>query len=171
MDERRRLARDQRDLLQAARNGDSLEISILLSEGAETEWTEENEGKTALTLAAQHGRLRAAELFLETGADIDAKCDATGTSAWRKAARSSCWPHQVAIWTTARMGMRATTMPGLQMSVRFHNIDPRGMHVNTYDRGSWTALTECAHYGAHVDGKPGNADPAIPRVACAGTKN
>ena len=51
------------------------------------------------------------------------------------------------------------------MSVRFHNIDPRGMHVNTYDRGSWTALTECAHYGAHVDGKPGNADPAIPRVA------
>ena len=103
LDERRRLARDQRDLLQAAHNGDSLEISILLSEGAETAWTDENEGKTALTLAAQHERLRAAELLLEAGADIDAECNATGTSAWRKAARRSCGPHQVAIWTTARM--------------------------------------------------------------------
>ncbi|CAF9937303.1 MAG: hypothetical protein HETSPECPRED_000488 [Heterodermia speciosa] len=74
LDERRRLARKkqrlQRELLQAARNGDYLDVSIPLGEGAETDWMEENEGKTALILAAQYGHLRVAELLLEAGADI-----------------------------------------------------------------------------------------------------
>ena len=51
----------------------------------------------------------------------------------------------------ARNDHARTALLEAAMSVRFHSVDPRGAmqrdaHVNAYDKGSWTALTECAHY-------------------------
>lgn len=81
-EERRKVAkrkrRLQRDLLQAAQRGDYYDVSILLSEGVDMDWTEQNEGKTALHFAAQYGHLRVAERLLEAGADIEARSDAFG---------------------------------------------------------------------------------------------
>lgn len=81
-DDRRKVAnrkrRLQRDLLQAAPRGDYYDISILLSEGVDMDWTEQNEGKTALHFAAQYGHLRAVERLLEARADIEARSDAFG---------------------------------------------------------------------------------------------
>ena len=166
----------QRTILQAARNGDDLDVSVLLAEGAETERTEENEGKTALKIAAQHGRVRVAELLFEAGADIEARCDAFGGH-WELATEKGRTP---LIWAAsardcprmqermcrllldrgadvdARNNHARTALQEVAMSVRFNNIDPRGTlelllqrgaHINAYDKGSWTALTECAFYG------------------------
>ena len=76
---------------------------------------------------------------------------------------------------------RTALQEAVMRSVRFHNIDPcptvallltRGAHVNAHGMNSWTALTECGHYGkkevakllltngAQIDGKPGKDDPA-----------
>ena len=81
----------------------------------------------------------------------------------------------------ARNVSSRTALQEASMSVRFSNIDPRptmellpahGAYVNAYDMNSWTALTECGHYGekeiaelllargAHVDGKPQPDDPS-----------
>ncbi|KAL8976312.1 MAG: hypothetical protein Q9205_007651 [Flavoplaca limonia] len=205
LDERRLLAKKkqrlQRELLQAARNGDDLDVFTLLAEGVETEWTEETEGKTALTIAAQYGHLRVAEELLKAGADIEAQCDAFGDHwvvctekgrtplIWAASARDC--PHMQERMcrllldkgadVNARNSHARTALQEAAMSVRFNKIDPRGTmelllqrgaHVNAYDKGSWTALTECAFYGmkeaaelllahgAHVDGKPGEDDPA-----------
>ena len=205
LDERRLLAKKkvrlQRELLQAARGGDYLDVSLLLSEGAETEWTEENEGKTALLLAAQYGHVRVAELLLQAGADIEAKSDAFGEDwiirsetgrtplIWAAAGRD-CPRLQERMCrfllekgadVNARNVSARTALQEAVMSNRFSNIDPcptvelllaHGAHVNAYDMYSWTALTECGHYGkkevaelllahgAHVDGKPGPDDPS-----------
>lgn len=179
-DERRLLARKkvrlQRDLLQAARLGDYLDASLLLSEGAETEWTQDNEGKTALIVAAQYGHVRVAELLLKAGADIEAKSDAFGDE-WDIRTEKGRTP---LIWAAAgrdchltqermcrllldkgadvnarNIGAR-TALQEAAMSVRFHNIDPRatmelllerGAFINAYDMYSWTALTECGYSG------------------------
>ena len=177
--ERRMLAKKmglQRDLLQAARDGDEFEVSILLGEGAETEWTEENEGMTALHFAAQRGHIRAAQHLLEAGADIEAKCDAFGNE-WFVRSEKDRTP---LIWAAAgrdcpRMQERMcrflldkganvnarnfsarTSLQEAAMSVCYDNIDPRatmetlikcGAQVNAYDMEGWTALTECAKYG------------------------
>lgn len=180
LDERRRLAKKklrlQRELLQAARGGDYLDVSLLLGEGAETEWMEENEGMTALHLAAQYGHLRVAELLLEAGADIEAKSDAFGDY-WTVRTEKGRTP---LIWAAAgrdcpRMQERMckvfldkdadvnarnvsarTALQEAAMSVRYHGIDPcatmelllkYGAQVNAYDMDSWTALTECGIYG------------------------
>ena len=206
LEERRRLVRKklrlQRYLLQAARVGDDLEVSLLLGEGAETEWTEENVGMTALHFAAQYGHLRAAERLLEAGADIEAKSDAFGDE-WVVRTEKDRTP---LIWAAsgrdcprmqermckflldkganvnARNVSARTPLQEAAMSVRFHNTDPRatvetlikcGAQVNAYDMVGWTALTECALYGAkevgelllangaQVDGKPDKDDPAM----------
>ena len=180
LDERRILARKkmrlQRGLLQAARGGDDLEVALLLGEGAETEWTEENEGMTALYFAAQYGHIRAAERLLEAGADIEAKSDAFGDG-WTVRTEKDRTP---LIWAAAgrdcpRMQERMcrllldkganvnarnifarTALQEAAMSVRYHNINPRatmelllkcGAQVNAYDMNGWTALTECAAWG------------------------
>ena len=205
-DERRLLAKKkkrlQRDLLHAAREGDYLDVSILLSEGAETEWTEENEGKTALIFAAQYGHLRVAELLIEAGADLEARSDAFGDDwiirtekdrtplIWAAAGRD-CHLTQERMCrllldkgadANARNIYARTALQEASMSVRFNNIDPRptmqvllehGAFVNACDMNSWTALTECGHYGrldvaeyllahgAQVDGRTGEDDPAF----------
>ena len=180
LDERRRLAkrksRLQRELLQAARSGDHLDVSVLLGEGAETEWTEENEGMTALHFAAQYGHLRVAELLLDAGADIEAKSDAFGEDwivrtekgrtplIWAAAGRD-CPRMQERMCrflldkgadVNARNVFARTALQEASMSVRYHSIDPRatmelllmhGAHANAYDMNGWTALTECGFYG------------------------
>ncbi|KAL9607951.1 MAG: hypothetical protein Q9167_007189 [Letrouitia subvulpina] len=180
LDERRLLAKKklrlQRELLQAARNGDYLDVSLLLGEGAETEWMEEKEGMTALHLASQHGHIRVAELLLEAGADIEAKSDAFGNE-WIVRSEKGRTP---LIWAAAgrdcpRMQERMcrflldkgadvnarnifarTPLQEAAMSARYHDIDPRptmelllkrGAQVNAYDMNNWTALTECGFYG------------------------
>ena len=179
LDERRilvkRKLRLQRDLLQAARRGDDLEVSLLLGEGAETDWTEENEGTTALHIAAQYGHIRAAERLLEAGADIEAKSDAFGNEwtvrtekdrtplTWAATGRD-CPRMQERMCrflldkganVNARNVSGRTPLQEAAMSVRY-NIDPRatmetlikcGALVNAYDMEGWTALTECAFYG------------------------
>ena len=148
----------------------------MLSEGAETEWMEENEGKTALILAAQYGHLRVAEQLIEAGADIEAKSDAFGDD-WTIRTEKDRTP---LIWAAAgrdcprtqermcrllldkgadpnvRNVSARTALQEAAMSVRFSNIDPRptmelllerGAYVNAYDANSWTALTECGLYG------------------------
>ena len=162
--------------MQAARSGDYLDISLLLGEGAETEWTEEKEGMTALHFAAQHGHLRVAELLLEAGADIEAKSDAFGDDwivrtekgrtplIWAAAGRD-CPRMQERMCqlflengadVNARNVFARTALQEAAMSMRYHSIDPRGTmglllkygaHVNAYDMNSWTALTECGFYG------------------------
>ena len=180
LDERRLLAKKklrlQRELLQAARGGDYLDVSLLLGEGAETEWMEENEGMTALHFAAQYGHIRVAELLLETGADIEAKSDAFGDEwvvrtekgrtplIWAAAGRD-CPRMQERMCSfmldkgadvNARNVFARTALQEAAMSVRYHNIDPLatmelllkcGAQVNAYDMNNWTALTECALYG------------------------
>ncbi|KAI9660712.1 MAG: hypothetical protein M1821_010064 [Bathelium mastoideum] len=180
LDERRRLAKKklrlQRELLQAARSGDYLDASLLLSEGAETEWTEESEGMTALHFAARHGHLRVAEMLLEAGADIEAKNDAFGDEwvvrtekgrtplIWAAAGRD-CQRKQERMCrllldkgadVNARNGTARTALQEAAMSARFRDTEPtatmellleRGAHVNAYDASHWTALTECGLYG------------------------
>ncbi len=180
LDERRLLAKKklrlQRELLQAARGGDYLDVSLLLGEGAETEWMEENEGMTALHFAAQYGHTRVAELLIEAGADIEAKSDAFGDDwiirtekgrtplIWAAAGRD-CHRKQERMCkflldkgadVNARNVFARTPLQEAAMSVRYHNIDPRatmesllkcGAQVNAYDMNNWTALTECALYG------------------------
>jgi len=191
----------QRELLQAARGGDYIDASLLLGEGAETEWTEENEGMTALSFAAKYGHLRVAELLLDAGADVEAKSDAFGdwwivrrekgrTPLIWAAAGEDCPRTQERMCRllldkgadiNARNIFARTALQEAAMSAKYHIIDPRGTmdlllqrgaYVNAYDMNSWTALTECGHYGklelaelllahgAHVDGKPGQDDPA-----------
>ncbi|KAL9084164.1 MAG: hypothetical protein Q9165_008212 [Trypethelium subeluteriae] len=180
LDERRHLAKKklhlQRELLQAARRGDYLDVSLLLGEGAETEWTDESEGMTALHLAARYGHLRVAEILLEAGADIEAKTDAFGDDwvvrtekgrtplIWAAAGRDC--PHKQERMcrflldkgadVDARNYFARTALQEAAMSARYHGIDPRatmelmlkhGAHVNAYDMNGWTALTECGLYG------------------------
>ena len=174
----------------------------MLGEGAETEWTDENEGMTALLFAAQYGHLRVAETLVEAGADIEAKTEAFGDDwiiltekgrtplIWAAAGRD-CPRMQERMCrflldkgadVNARNSSGRTALQEAAMSVRFHNIDPRGTmelllqhgaYINAYDINSWTALTECGFYGkmevaellllhgAHVDGKPGQDDPSM----------
>ena len=180
LDERRLLAKKklrlQRELLQAARGGDYLDVSLLLGDGVETEWTEENEGMTALHFAAQYGHLRVAELLLEAGADVEAKSDALGDEwivrsekgrtplTWAAAGRD-CPRMQERMCrflldngadVNARNVSARTPLQEAAMSVRYNSFDPRGTmelllkrgaHVNAYDMAGWTALTECGFYG------------------------
>ena len=178
LDERRLLAKKklrlQRELLQSARRGDHLDVSLLLDDGAETEWTEESEGMTGLHLAAQYGHIRVAELLLEAGADIEAKSDAFGNDwivrtekhrtplMWAAAGRD-CPRMQERLCrflldkganVNARNVSARTPLQEAAYSVCY--IDPRatletlikrGAWVNAYDMEGWTALTECARYG------------------------
>ncbi len=180
LDERRLLAKKklrlQRELLQSARGGDDLDVSLLLDEGAETEWTEEYEGMTALHLAAKYGHIRVAELLLEAGADIEAKSDAFGNDwivrtekyrtplIWAAAGRD-CPRMQERICgflldkganVNARNVSARTPLQEAAMNVCYNNINTRatletlikrGALVNAYDMEGWTALTECARYG------------------------
>ncbi len=180
LDERRLLAKQkrrlQRELLQAARNGDYLDVSLLLGEGAETEWMEENEGMTALHFASQYGHIRVAELLLEAGADIEAKSDAFGDEwivrtekgrtplTWAAAGRD-CPRMQERMCrflldkgadVNARNVFARTPLQEAAMSARYHNINPHatmelllkhGAQVNAYDMNHWKALTECGFYG------------------------
>ena len=180
LDERRLLARKklrlQRELLQAARGGDYHDVSLLLGEGAETEWTEENEGITALHFAARYGHIRVANLLLEAGADIEARSDAFGDEwvvrsekgrtplIWAAAGRD-CPRLQERMCrflldkggdVNARNDSGRTALQEAAMSVHHHGIDPRptmelllkrGAHINAYDKYHWTALTECGFSG------------------------
>ena len=179
LDERRLLAKKklrlQQELLQSARRGDHLDVSLLLDDGAETEWTEESEGMTALHLAAQYGHIRVAKLLLEAGADIEAKSDAFGNDwivrtekhrtplIWAAAGRD-CPRTQERICSflldkganvNARNISARTPLQEAAMSSST-NINPRatleilikrGAQVNAHDMEGWTALTECARYG------------------------
>ena len=179
-DERRllakRKARLQRELLHAARTGDHLDVSLLLGEGAESDWTDENEKMTALHFAAQYGHLRVAELLIEAGADIEAKSEAFGDE-WTLRSENGRTP---LIWAAAgrdcprmqermcrllldkgadvnaRSSTARTAVQEAGMSTHYHNIDPRatielllqrGAYINAYDVNGWTALTECGFYG------------------------
>lgn len=180
LDERRLLAkrklRLQRELLQAARSGDHLDVSVLLGEGAETEWSDDNEGMTALLFAAQYGHLRVAELLIEAGADIEAKYEAFGSHEkirfergrtpliWA-AAGLDCPRTQERMCrllldkganVNARNFDARTALQEAAMSARLHHIDPRatmelllqrGAYVNAYSVNGWTALMECGYYG------------------------
>ena len=180
LDERRRLAKEkrrlQRELLQSARRGEELDVSLLLAEGAETEWTEGNEGMTALHLAAKYGHIRVAEILLEAGADIEARSDAFGNEwvvrtekdrtplIWAAAGRD-CPRTQERMCrflldkganVNARNVSARTPLQEAAMSVRYPNTDPHatmetlincGAQVNAYDMEGWTALTECAFHG------------------------
>lgn len=180
LEERRLLAKKklhlQRELLQSARGGEDLDVSVLLGEGAETEWTEANEGMTALHLAAKYGHIRVAELLLEAGADIEAKSDKLGNVfivriekdrtplIWAATGRDC--PHMQERMcrflldkganVNARNFSGRTPLQEAAMSVCYPNTNPHatmemlikcGAHVNAYSMEGWTALTECAFYG------------------------
>ena len=180
LDDRRLLVKKklrlQRELLQVARGGDYLDVSLLLGEGVETEWTEETEGMTALHFAAKYGHIRVAKLLLEAGADIEAKCDAFGDEwivrsekgrtplVWAAAGRdcpsmqeSMCsFLIEMGADVNVRNVSARTPLQEAAMSQRYDGIDPaptidllikHGAKVNAYDVNGWTALTECAAYG------------------------
>ena len=166
----------QQELLQAARGGNYLRVSVLLGEGAETDGTDENEGMTALLLAAKYGHLRVAKILVEAGANIEAESEAFGDE-WAIRSEKGRTP---LIWAAAgrdcpRMQERMcrflldkgaevnarnfsgrTALQEAAMSASFPNTDPhatmelllqRGAYVNAYDITGWTALTECGLYG------------------------
>ncbi|KAL8783802.1 MAG: hypothetical protein Q9195_009269 [Heterodermia aff. obscurata] len=180
LDERRLLAKKklllQRELLQSARNGDYYDVSILLEQGVETDWTDENEGMTALLFAARYGHLRVAERLIEAGADIEARSEAFGDDwiirsenhrtplIWAAAGRD-CPRTQERMCrilldkgadVNARNYSARTALQEAAMSVRFQNPDTRatmelllqrGAYVNAYDICGWTSLTECGLSG------------------------
>ncbi len=74
------LADDGRELLVAARNGDLATVKRLLAAGTPVD-SPGAYGTTALSLAAQHGRIEVLRLLLEKGADPDAREGFFGMSA------------------------------------------------------------------------------------------
>src|SRR5579871_6707820 len=67
-------------VLALAAKGQSAKLKALLDKGAPLEATDRN-GRTALMLAAQHGRLDTVKMLLDRGAKADAR-DKLGYAAW-----------------------------------------------------------------------------------------
>ncbi len=72
------LANVDSDLLRAVQVGNSTEVRALLEKGADANATREDDGWTALMLAAKGGHLEIVETLLSKGADVNATRDKNG---------------------------------------------------------------------------------------------
>lgn len=94
LEERRSLVNEKRQrqeyLLRAARNGDYMEVEVLLAAGTEVDYLDRNERKTALHFAAQYGHKIVAEQLLDHGANMEMRCEPFGnvTTSHHRAGRT-----------------------------------------------------------------------------------
>ena len=172
--QKKRLRQD--DLLSAARNGDDLEVEVLLSEGVEVDWIDRTEGKTALHLAAQYGHKIVAKQLLDHGADIEVHCEPSGTDMmihhragrtpllWAAAGDDTGGRQESLVRllldrgadATARSNTYRTALQEAVVYARLSNVQTNpsviqllldhGAHVNARDTCGWTPLHEAAFY-------------------------
>ena len=183
LDEKRDILQKKRqrrdDLLMAARNGDDLEVEVLLAEGVDVDWIGRSEGKTALHLAAQYGHRIVAKQLLDHGADIEIHCEpfktdmmihhGAGRTAlhWAAAGDDTGGRQEGVVKllldrgadATARSDSYRTALQEAVVYTRLSNVQPNpsviqlllnhGAHVNARDNSGWTPLHEAAFYGKH----------------------
>ena len=83
-------------LVEAAKNGDTVSIKALLEAGADVNTTDAND-RTALIWAAQKGHTETAQALLEAGADLNAWDRVYETTACAVSSASCCFFPQPAL--------------------------------------------------------------------------
>lgn len=183
LEERRSLVSEKRQrqeyLLSAARNGDHMEVEVLLTAGTEVDYLDRTERKTALHFAAQYGHKYVAKQLLDHDADIEMRCEPSGSAMmihhragrtplhWAAAGDDTGGRSEGLVRllldhgadTNARNDSHRTPLQEAVMYTRLSDMQPNttvirlllehGAQINACDILGWTPLHEAAFYDKH----------------------